>query len=313
MRPLVRAVLVAVVALAAAAPASVSTATSPVTLKSGAFLGLAEDKVGYESKPAKDGVRDGHFSAVLQVGAKPLVLTTVVLQRAQGKGYAEQWDTNPGTSPPILGVYVNGKRVNPTDRVLNVPLRAKARVKLDLYGNDLGVFAPGQRYRIIANFPDFRNTKTELTLPGKPASIQASFAGRGADQVGRANDQNPNGEPDGKVTATLNTNGAWRILMDVAVRGQTPSGGLEGWGWDANPGTSFEALAVYVNGVRYRPKAGSQYPIYVPIDPKGGPVRLELYGNDPNPSRFVSGQRFRVTAIFTDAVISPETASVFTS
>ena len=312
MKPLVRISLMAVAAVAAIVPASASSSAPAVKLKSGSFLGMAEDRVGYESKAGPDGVRDGRFTAVVQV-SKPIVLTTVVLQRAQGKGYAEQWDTNPGTSPPILGVYVNGKRINKTDRTLNVKLRARASVKLDLYANDLSVFAPGQRYRIVANFPNFVTTQTELTLPGKAATIQASFAGRGADQVGRGNSQSPNGEPDGKVTATLDTNGAWRILMDVAVRGMTSSGGLEGWGWDANLGTSFEALAIYVDGVRYRPKTGSQYPIYVPIDPKGGPARLELYGNDPNPGRFVSGQRFRVTAIFTDAVISPETAAVFTS
>lgn len=313
MTSLVRTVLVAAVAVAAVAPAGASPAAPPVKLTAGAFLGLATDRVGYESKATPDGVRDGRFRAVLRVGSKPLVLNTVVLQRVVGKGYAEQWDTNPGTSPPILGVHVNGRRVNKTDRILDVRLAAKARVELELYANDLGVFAPGERYRIVAAFPNFITTRTELVLPGKAAAIQASFAGRGSDQVGRGNDQSPNGEPDGKVIATVSTSGAWRILRDVIVRGMTPSGGLEGWGWDANPGTSFETLAVYVNGVRYRPVPNVQNPIYVPINPKGGPVRIEVYGNDPNPGRFVPGQRFRVSAMFTDHTIAPETFTVMTS
>jgi len=288
-------------ALPSAGDAS-QTARRPV-LTATVFRGFASDYVGHLHNVKPDGVRDGRFSVMLDTRGTTRVLTGVALLRVVGKGTAEAWDTN-----SVIAVFVNGRRVNPTGADLSVKL-GKGKVRLDLYANDQGVFAPGQTFRIVTAFPDFVSSQTAVRLPGAPASVTSSFAGRGSDLVGRGNEQVPNGEPDGHFTATVATKGAWRILKDVAVRRVNTQGGLEAEGWDANPGTSFATLAVFVNGKRV-PIGDTVYPVYVPIAPSSGPVRLDLFGNDPNPGVLLAGQSFRVTVYFTDAQISPETLTL---
>lgn len=298
---------------AAGAVVALAASPGPAPLVSSVrFLGLGADRVGLLNDARPNGERDGHFRVVLDLRGRKRTLLGVAVQHVlAGGGLQEQWDVNGGTSPSILGLYLNGRRMNSADREVKVALSGRAPVRLDLYANDLGAFAPGERYRVVVAFEDFVTAQRTIRLPGSSAGVTASFLGRGDDLVGRANDPNPNGEPDGHWAVQLSTRGAWRILKDVAVRRVNAQGSPEAEGWDANPGTSFSGLAVLLGGKRLRQPAGrlgALYPLYAPLAP--GAYRLDLWGNDPNPGLFVGGQTYRVTVFFTDALIAPETYTV---
>lgn len=294
----------------AAAPApsgAVPSAPAKPAIRALVYRGLDRDVVGRLNVARPNGERDGHFTVTL-VNAKRVVLSDVVLQRvfATGPGYAEGWDTNPGTSASVLGVTLDGKRLNPTDRTLAVAV-APGTHRLELYANDhYGVFAPGQYFRATALFPDgVTAASPRLRLPGSAPTLTVQFAGLGSDVVGRNTDQKPNGEPDAHFVVRLDTHGSWQTITNVAVRRLNSEGALDLplW-WMQGPQTA----GLLVGGQRVMwptemPWWGS---VYVTVDPKASPVKLDVYANDPSPkdqpsSYFGPGQQYRLSVTFTDS------------
>ena len=212
-----------VVGVFAAASASVRAVQKPV-LGELAYGGLAKDVVGRLAVAKPNGERDALFTATLSV-PKRTVLQHVVLQRVFAKGgYAEGWDTNPGTSASILAVLLDGKRLNKVDRDLNAPL-APGTHRLVLYANDhYGVFAPGQLFRVTAAFPSSVTAAATTKLAGARPTLTATFTGLGEDVAGRGTDQKPNGEPDAHFALTLDTHGSWQVIDDVVLRRLTLDG-----------------------------------------------------------------------------------------
>lgn len=303
-----------VVGILAAPSASVRAAQKPVLGKP-AYGGLAKDVVGRLSVAKPNGERDALFTASLSVPTRT-VLRDVVLQRVFAKGgYAEGWDANPGTSASILAVVLDGKRVNAADRNLGVPLAPGAH-RLVLYANDhYGVFAPGQLFRVTAVFPSNGTASATVKLPGGKPSITARFLGLGGDYVGRGTDQKPNGEPDAHFEVTLSTNGSWQIIENVVLRRYTAQGAPDVPIYSMQgPNTA----GLVVNGTRYLWPTEMPWwiSVYVPINPKGSPVRLDVYANDPTDvsggrsGLFAPGQVWKVSVELTDQDLLGETAVI---
>jgi hypothetical protein len=304
----------AVVLATSAALAPGAGVKAKPSLRAVVFRGLGSDVVGRLGSAKPNGERDGRFSAVLDTRGGRWILQGVVLQRMLSKeSYAEVWDANPGSSPSVLGVFLNGRRLNPTDRSLNVPV--KGRYRLEVYANDhAGAFAPGQVFRITVQFKDYVTAAARTTLPGRPPTITASFAGLGQDVVGRGVDQKPNGEPDAHFVVRLDTHGAWQILTNVVVRRLTAEGAPDvPLYWMQGPLTA----GLFVNGKRHTwpTELPEWISVYVPLDPAAGQVRLDIYANDPTPKGqpsqlFGSGQQYRVSVEFTDTQLLPGTSAV---
>jgi hypothetical protein len=90
--------------------------------------------------------------------------------------------------------------------------------RLDVYADELGLFAPAQLFKLTAEFPDFVTAASRpVKLPGATPTLKASFAGLGDDVVGSGTDQKPNGQPDAHFVATLDTHGSWQIITNVTV------------------------------------------------------------------------------------------------
>lgn len=287
---------------------SVDAASTPSragrpTLGTLTYLGLAQDRVGREAVAKPNGERDGHFRAVLRIPSR-IVLVDMVLQRVFTKGYAEGWDTNPGTSASHLGVYLNGRRLNATDRDLNRTL-APGRYRLDVYANELGTFTPGQLFKLTAQFPNYVVAASRaLRLPGAVPTVTASFAGLSGDVVGAGTDQKPNGQTDAHFVASLDVHGAWQIITNVSLRRLTAGGAPDvPIYWMQGPQTA----GLFVNGKRVKwPTAMPWWiSVYVPVDPAAGRVKLDIYANDPGATGqeselFGSGRLYRVSVDFTD-------------
>ena len=297
--------------------AAVSAAT-PVnpkpTMRQLVYGGMAKDVVGREKVATPNGERDAQFAVMLSTG-KRIVLQHVVLQRVFAKGgYAEGWDTNPGTSASILAVYLDGRRLNNVDRDLSASL-APGSHRLVVYANDhYGVFAPGQLFRVTAAFPDFVTASATTKLAGSPPALTATFTGLGEDIVGQGTDQKPNGQADAHFVVTLDTHGAWQIIDDVTLRHLTPTGALDVPIYHMQ---GPQTAGLKVNGARVVwPTAMPWWiSVYVPVNPKTSPVKLELYANDPTPKDepsawFGPGQQYRLTVHFTDSGLMPETFTV---
>lgn len=100
---------------------------------------------GWVDEP--DGMNDGHFQLTLNL-PQPAVVTRISLYKSNEIGdMAVQpyiWDTDQGTSWSYLGVFHNGTLIN-NDPALS---RLSGRVKLDLYGRDMGVFTEGTYFGV---------------------------------------------------------------------------------------------------------------------------------------------------------------------
>ena len=296
------------------AAASAATAPAPKpALGELAYGGLGKDVVGRLAVARPNGERDGQFTAMLSV-PKRTVLQAVGLQRIFAKGgYAEGWDTIPGTSGSILAVMLDGKRLNRVDRDLAAPL-APGTHRLVLYANDhYGVFAPGQLFRVTTAFPDAVTASATTKLAGGKPAITARFLGLDGDYVGRGTDQKPNGEPDAHFQVTLSTNGSWQIVKNVVLRRYTAQGAADvPIYWMQGPSTA----GLVVNGTRYLWPTEMPWwiSVYLPIDPKASPVKLDVYANDPKdisggPSGlFAPGQVWKVSVELTDQDLVGETA-----
>ena len=280
------------------------------------YYGLGADRVGRESVVTPNGERDAHFRVALTVRSK-VVLGDIVLQRVFAKGgYAEGWDTNPGTSASLLGVYLNGTRLNPTNRNVSRTL-VPGRYRLDVYANELGIFAPGQLFKLTAQFSGPVTVATRpLRLPGGVPTLTARFAGVSGDFTGAGTDQKPNGQHDAHFVVDLDTHGSWQIIENVSVRRLTASGEADlPIYWMQGPQTA----GLFVNGKRVTWPTAMPWWIfvYVPLNPAAGTVRLDVYANDPTPTGqaselFGPGQKYRVAVAFTDSGLMQPTSAVVT-
>lgn len=297
-----------------AAPSATSPVQPKPKLHQLVYGGLAKDVVGRLSVASPNGERDAVFTVKLTTG-KRVVLQHVVLQRVfQKGGYAEGWDTNPGTSASILAVQLDGKRLNPVDRDLNVSLQPGSH-RLVLSANEhYGVFAPGELFRVTAAFPDFVTASATTKLAGTTPTVTATFAGLGDDIVGQGTDQKPNGQPDAHFAITLNTGGSWQIIGDVTLRRLTPTGALDVPIFHMQ---GPQTAGLFVNGTRVLWPTETPWwiSVYVPVNPKASPVKLDLFANDSTPagqpsSLFGPGQQYRLTIHFTDSGLLPETFTI---
>jgi hypothetical protein len=209
-----------------------------VVLRNFRYHGLDSDEVGAwygvggkPRNPKPNGNRDAHFSVVLTTprAARTLRSVSLTLLAVKPPG-PPMWRTAPAKTPPI-GVSLNGKRLNPNDETLAVPLsRSGKGVRLDLYVNDGGQFLPGQRFAAFvqttaAGGKQKPHTTAPLTIPGRAATMTASFVGRDEDRMGNfvvptSYDPvvGPDGLPDAHFSARLDTHGAWRIVKYVVLQ-----------------------------------------------------------------------------------------------
>jgi hypothetical protein len=306
----------AIAAAGASAPAALAAAASEPRLSTLTYHGLAHDVVGRGSHARPNGERDARFTATLRTGTR-VTLAGLVLQRLLPGGAAgEGWDATPASSSSILAVYLDGERLNPTDRDPRAAL-APGVHRLEVYANeDYGVFAPGERFRLTAGFPRFVTAAAVTRVPGAAPRI-ASFRydGRGGDEVGRGVDQTPNGEQDAHFVVMLDLRGTWQILENVALRRLSPRGEPDvPVYWMQSPQTA----GLLVDGRRHRwPTRMKEWIyVYVPLAPHRHPVRLDVYANDPaqrgRPSvLFAPGERYELMLEFTDSeLIGRTTATI---
>lgn len=307
MRIRTLALIVGMVALAmpvAPPPEATAAVTAPRPFVGApTWLGMASDQVGRLSAPGPNGERDAHVMVKVVVPARTFVKQVVLQRVLSPTGYAEAWDTTPGTSASILGVVFRGQRVNPVDRDISLRLY-RGTYFLHLYANDhAGVFSPGQRFRVIVTFaPGGAVVGKPTTLPGTVAATSARWGGIGADVVGSGTTQSPNGVPDAHLTVVLDPRGAWRVVEDVTLRHLTPTGALD------LPIYHMQGpftLGLFVNGVRttWPTVMREHISIYVPLDPALGPATLELSADAPSASLFRSGELWQVAVTFSDSLL----------
>jgi hypothetical protein len=313
-----RSIVMAVVGLVAltvggSVPAATPAQSRPA-MSGLAYHGLGRDVVGRLAVAMPNGERDAQFTVTLRTGA-PVVLKGVVLQRVFANGgYAESWDTYRGTSASVLGTVLDGKRLNKGDDDVSIRLAPGAH-RLVLYANDhYGVFAPGQLFRATAAFLGDTTARATTKLAGSPPSMTATYQGLGEDVAGRGTDQKPNGEPDAHFTLTLDTHGSWQIVDDVVLRRLTPTGALDVPIFHMQ-GPQTAGLKVEGRRVLWPTEMPWWISVYLPVNPKASPVKLDLYANDPTPagqssSLFGAGQQYRLTVHFTDSALMPETFAI---
>src|SRR5262245_34939155 len=86
------------------------------------FVDLASDKVGQGAKATPDGARDGHMRLVVD-GSGTIDSITLRTADATGKPCCGQtWNTIPNDTLWILGVFLDGKQLNTTDRAVSIPV-----------------------------------------------------------------------------------------------------------------------------------------------------------------------------------------------
>jgi len=102
MRP--RLLIGVVAALALGGLAAQAATPKPLPTGTLVFRGMATDVVGRNQVATPNGERDGRFAATLLGRGAKRTLTQIGIVRYFAKGgYAEGWDTNPGTSGAVLG------------------------------------------------------------------------------------------------------------------------------------------------------------------------------------------------------------------
>jgi len=122
---------------------------------SGVCAGMEEDRVGQFDQAEAKGQEDARFSVYLDTGGIPPTVKELALQSSDAQGrpsaWLQRWDTRPGNYW-LLGVYREGKRLNPVDRDIAHPLHGTARY--DLYANRPGGFRQGAHYRVAMRFAE---------------------------------------------------------------------------------------------------------------------------------------------------------------
>jgi hypothetical protein len=118
------------------------------------YRGLDQDMVGAGGDGNPNGQPDGHFSLSLNTGGQNKVVTHIVLESADADGNpsgGQVWDTQPNGNW-IMGVYRDGRRLNPTD--LDIRDEVSGAVNYEIYGNTSGWFKQNQNFRITITFAD---------------------------------------------------------------------------------------------------------------------------------------------------------------
>ena len=118
------------------------------------YTGIDRDVVGRGGQATPNGEVDGQFSLRLDTRGFRRVVNFIMLQSANAQGQptgGQVWDTTPNQYW-ILGVYRNGRRLNPRDQNISDVVQGIANYQI--YGNDSGWFRPGQNFRITVRFAD---------------------------------------------------------------------------------------------------------------------------------------------------------------
>jgi hypothetical protein len=144
-----RAAIVAVVAVLGVGPGSAATGQRGATVQL-AYVDKTSDKVGSGSDAKPDGSPDGHFRLTVTANA---TITAITLRTADASGApccGQTWNTVPNDGLWILGVFRNGKRLNPVDEAISDPVAGT--VTYDIYGSDSGFFQPSQHFVASVTF-----------------------------------------------------------------------------------------------------------------------------------------------------------------
>jgi hypothetical protein len=227
--------------------------------------------------------------------------------------------------PAVLAVFRDGKKLSGFG--LKLPLSSKP-VTFDLYVNGgsgcptqtghpgapdcRAAFAPGQRYVLMVMQSPQPSWSAWISRPGdkvpQVTSPQAAlrnlrFIGFDQDVTGLYPDRPLDGRPDAHWTVEIATPAGPRQLMNVTlerVKGAADRPDQPG-AWcapgcfkNSPPGPGFGLLYVSLNGERVFLVLQGQLTVELPYTTAG--VRLDLYASDVEPSVFMPGQRFRVTA-----------------
>jgi hypothetical protein len=159
-----RAVIVTVVAVAGVGPTSAATGQKSATVQL-AYVDKASDKVGSGSVAKPDGSPDGHFRLTVTANA---TITAITLRTADASGTpccGQTWNTVPNDGLWILGVFRNGRRLNPVDEAISD--RVAGTVTYDIYGSDSGFFQPSQHFVVSVKFAGAGSSSAvTLAAPG---------------------------------------------------------------------------------------------------------------------------------------------------
>ena len=118
------------------------------------YTGINRDVVGRGGQATPNGEKDGQFNLRLDTRGFRRVVNFIMLQSASAQGQptgGQAWDTTPNQYW-ILGIYRNGRRLNPRDQ--NISDVVQGIVNYQIYGNDSDSFRPGQDFRITVRFAD---------------------------------------------------------------------------------------------------------------------------------------------------------------
>jgi len=166
------------------------------------YRGLDADRVGSMNRASPDGRMDGHFTLTLDTGGEEKEVNIIMVQSARDDGQPShlRWDTMPG-GHWILGVYRDGRRLNPTDTFLKDKVRGLA--SYEVYGNaeDAQWFRGGSNFRVTVRFKDrqevvafarVRGGQQGGTQAAGEVTLTAVFRGMGPDRVGTWSRGTPN-------------------------------------------------------------------------------------------------------------------------
>ena len=225
-----------------------------------AYVDATADSVGTGPRATPDGSADGHFR--LTVNGNDTI-RRIELRTADAGGTpccGQVWNTVPNDPWWILGVFRNGRQLNPVDT--NISDRIAGSATYDLYGANSGFFRVGQRFVVFVNFASGSCLSALTTIGG------ASTA------AGRCAATAPAPPPAGSATGTVLVNGA------AFSRGPIPFGSII----DVTRGrltltTDLGTLAVYGDGTH--PAAFKLTRTSERINGKKRPlVQLTLVGGD---------------------------------
>ncbi|PKK89426.1 MAG: hypothetical protein CVV64_14180 [Candidatus Wallbacteria bacterium HGW-Wallbacteria-1] len=154
------------------------------------WIGIgSEDRVGPGTKASSDGVKDAHFQVVLNL-SNPAEITElrVYVSDAAGNRGGEFWHSNSYGYAWILGVWRNGKFLNPSPgKSLGT---FSGPVLFDLFANDSGRLASYSHFRLELDIQG--QTLTKLITSGKTVNAIS----RGDLKIEHENAESGKSEPD---------------------------------------------------------------------------------------------------------------------
>ena len=163
------------------------------------FLDKGSDRVGQGTRATPDGSLDGHFRLDV-TGDGTITSITLRTADASGKPCCSQvWNTIPNDSWWILGVFENGRQLNPTDRNVSIPVSGS--VTLDLYATDTSYVKLGQRFLADVAFAG-GGTTSDVSAPITSIPGPGGGGGGGGGGGTTTTTTTPAGAPAAPPTAT---------------------------------------------------------------------------------------------------------------